>query len=366
MQKDKATGRENLKNKIKKVKIKTVVYAFLIFLLVFFLGMMFLAYGTNTKIGKKIVGEISRIVPFPAVIINYTQIISLGEVQKNLASVKSFYENQDFSSSGLRVDFSTDAGKKRLKIKEKEVLNKMLEDRIIINLAEKRGILVTKDELNLSIEKKIKEYGGKREDTEKTLQKLYGWSFSDFENKIVLPSLYKEKLKKAITPEIADVAKAREKIALADKELKSGKDFSEVAVKYSEGFYAKDGGQIGWVSKKQLLPDLQAILFPENGNPKTDQVVESLLGFHIIEIEETKAKSTANPESMLKIRQIFVGKPTFASWLNQQMKSAVVFVPLSDYYWDKNSATIEFKDKDMIKFEKDNIQNPSGDISIMK
>ena len=49
----------------------------------------------------------SKIIPFPAAIIDYTNFISVNDVQKKLTSVEKFYAIQDLSKEGLRIDFTT-------------------------------------------------------------------------------------------------------------------------------------------------------------------------------------------------------------------------------------------------------------------
>lgn len=360
MQTKKEENLEQEKSK-RKVSFSTFIYAFLIIGIFIFSVMSILAYGTNTQIGKRIAAAVSRVIPFPAVIIGYTNVISLGEVERNLASVKSFYEKQDLSSAGIRIDFSTDDGKKRLKIKEKEVLNKMLEDEIIQNLAQKKGIFIDQATVDIAVSRKLDEYGTK-DSVEKDLQNLYGWDMDDFKQKVVFPSMYQEKLQKEIQNEIILPEEAKKKIAQAKLELENGKDFTQVAQKYSEGASGEKGGEIGWVTKDQLVPELQIALFDNAVENDKNSILESELGFHIVDIEEKKKN---NDKTVIRIRQIFVRKQGFSDWLNNKMKNMKIYVPLSDFYWDKQNATIEFRDHKLKEFEQNLLEKSQGDVSVM-
>jgi len=110
-------------------------------------------------------------------------------------SIRRFYENQDFSSLGLRFDFNTDDGKKRLKIREKELINKMIEDSAVEILAQERGINISKKTVKDNVDRKMDEYGN-REIVGENLDNLYDWTIDDFKDKIVRPSLYKDALEK--------------------------------------------------------------------------------------------------------------------------------------------------------------------------
>jgi parvulin-like peptidyl-prolyl isomerase len=64
-------------------------------------------------------------------------------------------------------------------------------------------------------------------------------------------------------------------------QLDDGGDFSELAMKYSEGPYREKGGLIGEVGAEEILPDLETIAFAL----KTDEispVARSAYGFHIL------------------------------------------------------------------------------------
>lgn len=352
---------KQIENQLKMVKVSTVLYAILIVIVVTFIVLSVLAYGTNTTVGKKLSALFSRVIPFPAVVVGYTNFIPLGEVQKNVASVKQFYENQDFSGSGIRIDFSTAEGQKRLMLKEKEVLNKMLEDKVIIMLAKERGIKISKSEIDNDVTKKLNEYGTK-DDVKKDLARLYGWSLEDFKVKVVQPSMYRERLSKAIENELEPTEEAKAKIENAKKELDKGVDFTEVAKRFSEGSSSKNGGEIGWIKKDQLVTELQSVLFSGVYNNKEHAIIESALGFHIVEVEEKKKDGDID---VIRVRQIFVRKETFSDWLSQQMTGMKIYVPLNDFAWDKDGQIIDFKDEEMKKFESEIMEKPQGDASVI-
>jgi len=344
----------------KKVKVSTVVYAILIVAIFAIAAMSVLAYGTNTQIGNKIAATVSRIVPFPAVIIGYTNVIPLGAVEKNLVSVRHFYESQNFSTSGLRVDFSTPDGAKRLKIKEKEVLNKMVEDRVVAMLAKQRGITISQTDVDKAVSEQLAVYGSSSDAVSKKLMDMYGWTINDFKSQVVLPSMYRDKLSSAVAGELTSPEQAKQQIQAAKQELDSGADFASVAQKYSQGASASSGGEMGWVAKQQLIPALSDVIY--GTTDPSDSIIESPLGFHIVNIEEKKKDGDAD---VVRFRQIFVPKETFADWLNAQMSKMTFWVPLNGYYWDKTTNTVEFKNAAMKTFQHSEQASPNGDASMM-
>lgn len=343
-----------------KIKVSTLLYGLAIVAIFLIAVASVLAYGTQTEIGGKIAKKISAVVPFPAAIVDWRHIVFAGDVKANLASVERFYQTQNFASEGLRIDFSTENGKKRLKIKEKELLDKMVEDEIIQILAKEEGIEISEKDAQQELDKKLNEFGT-TEEVKADLEKSYGWDMNDFKKRVVLPGLYADALAKKILEKNVDNAKEKEKINKAQAELKNGKDFVEVVRMYSEGSSRENGGDLGWAKKDQVALELQEPLFGEVPYEK-NSIIESVVGFHIIEI---KNKKKENNQDALELRQIFVAKLTFADWLIGEKKKMNVWVPLAGFTWDKENGGIDFADENMRTFEKEERKKAQGDASIM-
>jgi parvulin-like peptidyl-prolyl isomerase len=190
---------------------------------------------------------------------------------------------------------------------------------------------------------------------------LYGWDIEAFKAKIVKPDMYKQLLEKSIKETNSDMLEARKKIDLAANALKDKEAFDEVAKKYSEGESAKDGGELGWLTSDQMIPEIAVAAFLYNKGEVSD-VIESPIGFHIINVEDKKTEDGVDKE---KIRQIFVRQKNFADWLLEQEKSFNIYMPLRDYYWDKDSQSVQFKDQSMRDFESNLMKNSPDDISVL-
>lgn len=351
---------ENIQDDEKKIKLSTLVYATLVIIVaVIGIGAV-LAYGTNTAIGGKIAAKMSKIIPFPAAIIDYTNFISENDLQKGLASVEKFYATQDLSKEGLRIDFTTPDGQKRLKIKEREILDKMVEDKIIEILTEKQGLSISKDDMDKAVSEQLAKHGTTK-DVKSDLLDSYGWDLEDFKTWVVLPTMYKTMLAQYAAGQTASGTVSKTKIEQAQKELASGKDFAEVAKNFSEGSSREDGGELGWVKKDQVVSELQDALFGSK-QPEKNGIIESSIGFHIVEIENRKKE---NNEDVLQLRQIFVAKNVFADWLETEKKKMKVWIPLGEFAWDSSIGSVIFQDKEMIEFEKEQRSKAQGDASIM-
>lgn len=296
------------------------------------------------------------VVPLPLVVVERSHIISFREVTGNLRSIRRFYEAQDFSELGMRVDFSSDDGKKRLKVREKELVNKMIEDHAIESLARSRGIVVSDEMVDQSVKRKLDEYGSAGS-VEENLDRLYGWTLDDFKEKIVRSALYEEALMAFFEKEGSGIDRARAKMSEAETVLARGSPFDQVAKDFSDGRTAPDGGMLGWFALRDLIPELRKTV--ENARiGVAGSVVESPLGFHIVRVDDVRKDDEIQ---QYQISQIFVSKPIFSDWLSEQMKRMSIWVFDADYNWKRETARLEFRDVSMRDLETELILNKTGD-----
>ena len=83
----------------------------------------------------------------------------------------------------------------------------------------------------------------------------------------------------------------RLKAEAALKESRAGKDFAELAKRYSEDPSAAQGGDVGWFTQGQLLPSLEKVAFALKKG-ETSGVVETAVGYLILKVEEAREEKT--------------------------------------------------------------------------
>lgn len=340
----------------KKIKPAVIILGLIIILVVYLvsIGAAIYFFGADNKLTRKT----ATYVPYPVALWG-TSFITENKLKNQLDSARRFYENQDFTELGMRVDFATEDGKKRLKIKEKNILNKLIETKLIENEAKKRGIVINEEDVSQAVSRKMQEYGS--EDYLKSnLEKLYGWTIADFEENIVKPDMYKEKLFENIKTNDQTMLAAKAKIDLALKELKEKKDFASVAEKYSEGESAKNSGELGWFARSEMLPEIaQAVFSLKKG--EQSEIIESSLGYHIVVVKD---KKTEKDIESVQLKQIFVRTNNFSSWLDNHVKGRDINIFSRDMHWNKEAGLVEFKNADLKNFEDNLTKNSPGDISV--
>jgi peptidyl-prolyl cis-trans isomerase SurA len=92
------------------------------------------------------------------------------------------------------------------------------------------------------------------------------------------------------TPEGAspqDVQAAKQKARTVYDELSQGADFSELAIRLSDGRQALDGGDLGWMEVSRI-PSLFTALIDEMEVDSISEPIRNASGFHIIKLAEAK------------------------------------------------------------------------------
>ena len=89
----------------------------------------------------------------------------------------------------------------------------------------------------------------------------------------------------------ADVKKAQETVAAIEKELKSGKNFADVANAHNGPNAAGPGGELGWLKRGTTVKPFEDAAFALEAG-KVSAPVRSQFGLHIIKVEEKKGGGT--------------------------------------------------------------------------
>jgi parvulin-like peptidyl-prolyl isomerase len=234
---------------------------------------------------------------------------------------------------------------------KRDVLNELIDEKVMINRADKLGISVKDSELKKRIEEIMKDYP---EDGFKELFKgresdYKAW-MEDLRKRLILEKLIHQEvgLRIAVTDEeILSYLKTHAREGLSEKRvhlsqillpdrdkaeaalerLNSGEDFAAVAKEVSTGPEAEKGGDMGFFSRGVLPETLERAAFSLSPG-KISRVVETPYGYHIVKVLE---KETGGEVRSVKAREKVRAKlkrekeeRAYHEWLEQLRSRAVI------------------------------------------
>jgi len=229
-----------------------------------------------------------------------SDLIMLSEIKRELSSeqerIKARYQGQDVE--------------RRLKAAEYVALTKMIERRLQLQAAKKKGIEVTDLELTQAVEE-LKKQGDKRVGTgshnaikeELLLLRVVDREvrsvimvadadmvryYQEHQDRFAYPEEY-QLSQILIRPLNQDDGAARGRAEAIVAALKQGENFEELALRFSEGPNAARGGRLGLVRQGELLPAIEQALAPLPIGGITN-VIEVADGFHILRVDDKKPR----------------------------------------------------------------------------
>lgn len=266
--------------------------------------------------------------------------------QQVIDKIVAAVDNEVILQSELDFRINMEAAQKNLNPADinlrHQILNAMIEEKLLYAQAELDSITVTDDQVKQRLEDQmnyfIQQYGSRerleqvygmpyekikrslQDDTRKGLmsymlqQKKFGQldatrkevedffatfrdSLPDVQEKFVIQHIFQNpKTGERIKKKAKDFA-----LSLLDS-LKKGADFASLAKKYSDDKgNAPQGGDLGSVKRGALVPEFEAAAFALAPN-QISGVVETVFGFHIIQLLERRGESIHCRHILIKVK----------------------------------------------------------------
>jgi peptidyl-prolyl cis-trans isomerase SurA len=270
-----------------------------------------------------------------------SDLIMLSEMKRELAPERE----------RIQKEYRGDALARRLKTAEYMALTSMIERKLQLQEAKVRGIAVTDQEAQQAI-RQMKQQGGagdetNPEDIKRAREQLILLRIVDREVRggvMVAESDMKRYFQEhrdrfalseeytlsqiLIRPRSPDnTAEAREKAREVMARLKQGESFEDLALRFSDGPNASQGGHLGLVRQGELLPGIErtiATLVPGG----ISDMIETPEGFHIVRLEDKKPKQYRPYEQVRAEIQglVFQQKmeDVFQTWLENLKNKAYI------------------------------------------
>jgi parvulin-like peptidyl-prolyl isomerase len=233
---------------------------------------------------------------------------------------------------------------------KKDILNQIIEDKLVLSRAKELGIKVTESEVNEKLDYVRKGFLSEEEfyNTLETQGITVGNLKERYKDQIMMKKLVDNEVKTRISvlpSETSDyyekhrnqfkegdkyrvkniLVKAKDDVTfeLAKVEidnvydkLKEGVDFDSLAMQYSQGPNAENGGDMGYIEKGQMLEALDKAIF--NLKPgEFSEPVKSEIGYHIFKLEDIKYGRQASLEEVQKDIQTILFQDKFKARVNE-------------------------------------------------
>jgi peptidyl-prolyl cis-trans isomerase SurA len=110
----------------------------------------------------------------------------------------------------------------------------------------------------------------------------------------------------AVSPSASpdDVAAAEKKVGEIRERIRSGEDFAQLAVTYSDGQQALEGGRLGWL-KGDELPTLFTAVVPGLAEGQVSEPIRSASGFHLVLLNDRRGGEPII-EQQVHVRHILI------------------------------------------------------------
>lgn len=283
---------------------KLIIYLFLFIALI---ETVFAVMIYGFKAEDTVTKTVAKVIPYPYVICGF-DVITYNNYLAEKAYIHHFYS----ATQQENIDFSAI---------DDEILNQLVENKIIDHEAIQNDISVSDGDVNKTIDQIIDQNGGK-ESVDKVLNELYGLNINGFK-KLVKTQLLREKVNDKVIARVTarhilvrvdsnapqeKVDEAKGKIDQYLNEVKNGLDFGEAAKKYSEDIgSAENGGLLESFAVGEMVEAFSEVAFiTEVG--QISEPVKTEFGWHIIKVE-SKSGSV---------------RKTFSDWLKEKESKSLI------------------------------------------
>ncbi len=269
-----------------------VIFVSIILLIYFVIGLPVLGYMVYAKHAEGVpLAVASTLYPFPVATVGNDTIL-LKPFSDRLAYLK-FFSKQTQQSLPSAGDL------------RQQVIDKLIDESVIRQWANKEGITVTNQDINATYDKIIKDKGSEG-DVKTVLSQLY--NLNDKEFKRLIPDLlYREKIETNLLERVhvRHILLPSEDVAKKVRGEVDFTNFNDKAKQYSQDKTTRDaGGDLGFFDRakaEKLSPELAKVMFELQAS-QISGPIKTQYGYHLIWVVEKTGKE----------------KKTFEEWLTDK------------------------------------------------
>jgi len=224
----------------------------------------------------------------------------------------------------LGIELRSERGQQALIELEERVLDRMIDQMLIEQAAERQGITVSPDQVQREITQ-MREQGQERFDAWLQANGLTLDELQDQIRRDLVTAALRDKVTETLPRETEQVRAAHILISEGNTakaalgELEAGRDFCAVVTRYSEDELTRDNcGDLGFFPRGVMPKPLEEVAFALQPGETSDLVLTQL-GYHIVRVLAREASRPIDERLWPMIQQ-----QAFAQWLETERKRAQI------------------------------------------
>lgn len=233
----------------------------------------------------KFTGAVAAILRLPAVKVD-GQTITYKDYLNDMKAIRQV-KNYDSQNNGA-LAAATDEQLRN------QVLWRLVTNSLVNKLSKENGVTVKDEEIDAIKKQVLSQFGGDESKLNAELQKRYGWDLKDYQTRVIKPYILEQDLAEKIG---SNEEYKKDTQAQAQKvldQIKGGTDFAQMAKQYGTDGTAKNGGDLGWFSKGEMVPEFENAVFALKSGELDQNLVETQFGYHIVQVLETKTGTSTD------------------------------------------------------------------------
>ena len=240
----------------------------------------------------------------------------------NLQAMEKFYKTD---TSGEQEPTGDD--------KSDFILSRLLINNLVSQVAKDMSVSVSQDDVNKVATEQIIPGFADKVAAETEIQNRYGWTFDEFLQKIVYPTEVEKKISEQYTKDHpadtnADDAVRTQALEILQK-IKDGADFAEMAKQYGSDGTKDQGGDLGWFSRGQMVPEFEDATFSLKKGQLDSDLVKTQYGYHILQVTDTRTTKDDTGEDVQEVKARHILFPVqstnddaFRTFMNNKLKAS--------------------------------------------
>lgn len=200
-----------------------------------------------------------------------------------------------------------------------------------------QGIRLTSEDILQAFTAQMTQSGSPNAVAERFKQ-LYGWTPSQYRTYITTADMLRAKMREFIVANDVLSASQRKQADAVHKIITSKElTFNDAAKKYGEDIYAAKGGDMGFIGRDELAPEIENVAFRMKVGD-VSEVVVSPFGYHILQVSEQRQ---ADSGLEIHLWQIYIAGPDVDQMVSAELKQHRPWIWEVGLRWNSEQARVE-------------------------